>query len=90
MVRAIFFSALLVALDLGGVVAAEPLTIGSPAPELKINTWVKGDPVGGIEKGKVYVIEFWGTACGPCIKCMPHLERPPKTAQGCRLRVPVQ
>jgi thiol-disulfide isomerase/thioredoxin len=73
MVRAIFFSAVLVALDLGGAVAAETLTIGSPAPELKINTWVKGDPVAGMEKGKVYVIEFWGTACGPCIKCMPHL-----------------
>src|SRR5262245_7970079 len=53
--------------------AADPLTIGSPAPALKVDTWVKGDPVGGIEKGKVYVIEFWGTTCSPCIRCMPHL-----------------
>ena len=64
---------LLVAPEPGGAAAADPLTIGSTAPELKINTWVKGDPVAGIEKGKTYVVEFWGTACGPCIKCMPHL-----------------
>ncbi|HEY7426880.1 MAG TPA: TlpA disulfide reductase family protein [Gemmataceae bacterium] len=57
----------------GQAVAADPLTIGSPAPKLKVDTWVKGDPVSGIQKGKVYVIEFWGTACAPCIKCMPHL-----------------
>src|SRR5262245_4846889 len=62
-----------VAPEPGGAAAADPLTIGSTAPELKINTWVKGDPVAGIEKGKMYVVEFWGTACGPCIKCMPHL-----------------
>src|SRR6266446_1519500 len=65
--------AVLLALGSEGAVAADPLTIGSPAPTLKVDTWVKGDPVSGIEKGKVYVIEFWGTKCGPCIKCMPHL-----------------
>lgn len=70
---ALFWALLFVALKPGGVGAADPLTIGSPAPELKVNTWVKGDPVSGIEKGKVYVVEFWGTACAPCIKCMPHL-----------------
>ncbi|QEL16820.1 TlpA family protein disulfide reductase [Limnoglobus roseus] len=74
MARGSFFLTLLVvALKPGGVGAVDPLTIGSPAPELKVNTWVKGDPVAGIEKGKVYVVEFWGTACAPCIKCMPHL-----------------
>ncbi|QJW93699.1 TlpA disulfide reductase family protein [Frigoriglobus tundricola] len=69
----LFAVLLLVAPEPRGVGAAEPLTIGSPAPELKIRTWVKGDPVTGIEKGKVYVVEFWGTACAPCIKCMPHM-----------------
>jgi thiol-disulfide isomerase/thioredoxin len=68
-----FFAILLVVLKPAEVGAAELLTIGSPAPELKINTWVKGEPVSGIEKGKVYVVEFWGTACAPCIKGMPHL-----------------
>jgi thiol-disulfide isomerase/thioredoxin len=65
--------AVLLALGSGGATAAGPLTIGSPAPALKVETWVKGDPVNRLEKGKVYVIEFWGTTCGPCIRCMPHL-----------------
>ena len=71
--RRMVLSFVLLATTAGQAVAADPLTIGSPAPTLKVDTWVKDDPVSGIEKGKVYVIEFWGTACVPCIKCMPHL-----------------
>jgi thiol-disulfide isomerase/thioredoxin len=74
MIRTLVLPALLAALGpWAGTSAAGPLTIGSPAPELKVGTWVKGDPVDGIRKGKVYVIEFWQTTCGPCIRCMPHL-----------------
>lgn len=71
--RCMSFAFVLLSLGAAGAVAADPLTIGGPAPTLKVDTWVKGDPLSGIEKGKVYVIEFWGTACGACIKCMPHL-----------------
>ena len=58
----------LLATTAGQAVATDLPTIGSPAPTLKVDTWVKGDPVSGIEKGKVYVIEFWQTTCVPCIK----------------------
>jgi thiol-disulfide isomerase/thioredoxin len=68
-----FLAFVLLATTAGQAIAADLLTIGSPAPRLKVDTWVKGDPVSGIEKGKVYVIEFWGTTCGACIKGMPHL-----------------
>lgn len=54
---------------------AQDLVIGSKAPKLEVEKFVKGEPVKAFEKGKTYVVDLWGTWCPPCREAIPHLSK---------------
>ena len=50
--------------------------IGDVPPPLTLSETIQGPSLNKISwdklKGKVIVLEFWNTSCGPCVKAIPH------------------
>lgn len=54
---------------------ANDLVVGGPAPPITLNT-LDGKPVALAElRGKVVILTFWATWCGPCREELPLLSR---------------
>ena len=53
--------------------ASEAL-IGRPAPDVTLQ-WLDGSPQTSLDelRGRVVLLEFWRTWCGPCLRQVPHL-----------------
>ena len=45
---------------------------GKPMPPLDLTEWINGEVKSPDIKGKVLIVDFYATWCGPCMEAIPH------------------
>jgi peroxiredoxin len=66
-------AALLASIAIAGIAAVASLTLARPAPEVKFSA-LSGEAFSTSDlRGKVVLVNFWATYCGPCMQEMPKM-----------------